>query len=65
MDTELIRMALQEIRKTRFRQIELGVFAENAGAVHVYKKLGFEEWGRHYITVHSISQGLILPLMTE
>ena len=47
LGTELIRMALQEIRKTRFRQIELGVFAENAGAVHVYKKLGFEEWGRH------------------
>lgn len=42
----LIEEALKIAADMGYEQIELGVFDDNAKAVALYKKYGFEEWGR-------------------
>ena len=42
----LITRMLQIAKDTGYEQVELGVFENNGKAVRIYKKIGFEEWGR-------------------
>lgn len=42
----LTREAVTLAEKNGFSQIELGVFADNDKALSLYRKYGFEEWGR-------------------
>ena len=42
----LTEEAVTLAQKNGFSQIELGVFADNDKALHLYQKHGFEEWGR-------------------
>lgn len=44
--TRLTRKIIQLARQKRFEMIQLYVFASNKQAIHIYKKLGFEEAGR-------------------
>lgn len=46
LGTAMIEAALRQAKENGFAQIELGVFEDNARALHVYKKLGFQEQGR-------------------
>ena len=41
----IIRM-LQIAKDTGYEQVELGVFENNENAIRIYKKIGFEGWGR-------------------
>lgn len=41
----LIESALHYARELGYEQLELGVFDDNGRARHLYRKLGFEEWG--------------------
>lgn len=43
--TLLMQEQIINARKMGYEQMELGVFADNANARAMYKKLGFEEWG--------------------
>ena len=43
---QLMGYAIENARKTELEQLGLGVFDDNVGAVHLYRKLGFREWGR-------------------
>ena len=42
----LITRMLQIAKDTGYEQVELGVFENNEKAIRIYKKIGFEEWGR-------------------
>ena len=42
----LITRMLQIAKDTGYEQVELGVFENNENAIRIYKKIGFEEWGR-------------------
>ena len=42
---ELLRIALDEARRLGYLQVELGVYADNPRARHLYEKLGFREMG--------------------
>ena len=42
----LITRILQIAKDTGYEQVELGVFENNENAIRIYKKIGFEEWGR-------------------
>ena len=46
LGTAMIEAALQQAKENGFGQVELGVFEDNARALHVYKRLGFQEQGR-------------------
>jgi len=52
--TRLTRKLLELARQKKFKIIQLYVFASNKQAIHIYKKLGFEEAGR-------IENGVRLP----
>ena len=41
----MMQIALEQARKNGFEQVELGVFADNDRARHMYKKSGFKEFG--------------------
>ena len=41
LGTALLELAIEQARANGFLQLELGVFADNARAIHVYEKLGF------------------------
>ena len=41
----LIEKALEQAKENGFTQVELGVFADNDRARHLYRKLGFTEMG--------------------
>ena len=41
----LVKEALHIARNAGFEQVELGVFADNPRAIHVYEKLGFKRTG--------------------
>lgn len=45
LGTRLMRCALDWAKSVGFSQIELGVFADNVRAVHLYSKLGFRQTG--------------------
>lgn len=40
-----LNVCLTSAKQTRFEQIELGVFADNNRALHMYKKAGFVQTG--------------------
>lgn len=42
----LIREAEAAAKEMGFLQLELGVYADNERAIHLYESLGFENWGR-------------------
>lgn len=42
----LLTEILMYAKKRGYEQIELGVFADNERALHLYHKFGFTEWGR-------------------
>ena len=42
----LISRMLQIAKDTGYEQVELGVFENNENAIRLYRKFGFEEWGR-------------------
>ena len=42
----LITRILQIAKDIGYEQVELGVFENNEKAIRIYKKIGFEEWGR-------------------
>jgi len=44
--SEIMKALLEEARKSKFRSLELEVFANNGRAIHLYEKLGFREVGR-------------------
>ena len=43
--TLLMEKALEQAKENGFTQVELGVFADNDRARHLYRKLGFTEIG--------------------
>ena len=45
LGTILIAKALEQAKENGFTQVELGVFADNDRARHLYQKLGFQEMG--------------------
>ena len=45
LGTVLISRALEQAKENGFTQVELGVFADNDRARHLYRKLGFTEIG--------------------
>ena len=44
---QLVRACIDSARKAGYIQLELDVVADNARALALYKKLGFEEYGRN------------------
>ena len=42
----LLKTALEQAEENGFEQVELGVFSDNARAIHVYEKAGFTAYGR-------------------
>lgn len=42
---KMIETAVAQARENGFEQIELGVFEDNARAIHLYEKLGFQRFG--------------------
>ena len=42
----LLRTAVAQAEENGFEQVELGVFSDNARAIHLYEKVGFREYGR-------------------
>ena len=45
LGTLLMEQALEQAKENGFTQVELGVFADNDRARHLYRKLGFTEMG--------------------
>lgn len=43
--SKMVELALEQAKKNGFEQIELGVFADNARAIHLYEKYGFHQCG--------------------
>ena len=41
----LLTLAIAQARENGFSQLELGVYANNARAIHLYRSLGFEDFG--------------------
>ena len=41
----MMQVALEQAKKNGFEQVELGVYADNARARHLYEKNGFKEYG--------------------
>lgn len=41
----MMKVALEQAKENGFEQVELGVFSDNDRARHVYKKMGFKEYG--------------------
>lgn len=41
----MIETAVAQARENGFEQIELSVFEDNARAIHLYEKLGFQRFG--------------------
>lgn len=41
----MMKVALEQAKANGFEQVELGVFSDNDRARHVYKKMGFKEYG--------------------
>ena len=41
----MLQIAVAQARENGFEQIELGVFADNVRAIHLYRSLGFEDFG--------------------
>ena len=66
--TKMMQQALDWAARQRIRRVELEVFAENAPAIHLYQKFGFEvegrkrhavyKWGRY---LDMLVMGLLLP----
>ena len=42
----MMEQAIQAAKTTGLEQLNLGVFDDNMGAIHLYQQLGFKEWGR-------------------
>lgn len=45
LGTILMLSALEAAKEAGYYQVELGVFADNAKAIALYEKMGFEKWG--------------------
>ena len=45
LGTLMLQEMISIARETPLEQIELGVFADNFRAIHVYEKCGFKAWG--------------------
>ena len=45
--TSLVNACLECTKKAKYEQIELSVVAENESAIIMYRKAGFEEFGRN------------------
>ena len=41
----MTEIAIEQARKNGFEQLELGVFADNDRAIHLYEKYGFKKYG--------------------
>ena len=41
----LMQLAIDQTRSNGFEQLELGVYSDNARAIHLYEKVGFERYG--------------------
>ena len=41
----LMQLAVDQTRANGFEQLELGVYSDNARAIHLYEKFGFERYG--------------------
>ena len=41
----MMQIALEQAKANGFEQVELGVFSDNDRARHMYKKMGFKEYG--------------------
>lgn len=41
----LMQLAIDQTRSNGFEQLELGVYSDNARAIHLYEKFGFERYG--------------------
>lgn len=41
----LMQLAIDQTRTNGFEQLELGVYSDNARAIHLYEKFGFERYG--------------------
>lgn len=46
LGTILMQKAIDKAREIGFEQMELGAYADNERAIALYKKMGFQEWGR-------------------
>lgn len=45
LGTLMLQEALKQVKQNGFTQVELGVFADNKRAVHLYEKFGFWQFG--------------------
>lgn len=45
LGTALIEALLDTARSMEYEQIELGVYRENARAIRLYERMGFQRWG--------------------
>ena len=45
LGTLMLKEVLELVKKTGFEQLELTVFGDNARAIHLYEKLGFQQVG--------------------
>lgn len=41
----MIEIAIKQAKENGFEQLELGVFEDNARAIHLYEKFGFKQYG--------------------
>lgn len=50
LGTQLLKAALEHAKKIGLEKVELTVYTDNAGAIALYRKLGFEDEGliKHY-----------------
>lgn len=45
LGSAMLEIAIEQARKNGFEQLELGVFADNERAIHLYEKHGFQSYG--------------------
>lgn len=61
--TRLMQQALDWAARQRIRRVELEVFAENAPAIHLYQKFGFEVEGRKRHAIYKWGRYLDMLIM--
>lgn len=47
LGSTMVQCAVKQAKANGFEQLELGVFEDNAEAIHLYEKFGFRKYGKH------------------
>ncbi|MEE1032662.1 MAG: GNAT family N-acetyltransferase [Ruminococcus sp.] len=45
LGSQMVDIAVKQAKENGFEQLELGVFADNERAIHLYEKFGFQNYG--------------------